>query len=873
MRSSEARWLFLAISLCAAACVLLAVENQNGAAIRIPISDAPVWKPGNCREFIIEADGSVVLFAESVYRWHAGKWRRADDIHPEGAVYDAVQASDGKWFVASLRSQQEAVIYRCDGSNLLQVAVVPGAFSDTATLHLASDGTLWIAAKGAIAGGVMGGKTISGERLSEIMKDNPSILRNASQRTGISAPYRLIPQILSLSIPGRGLWFWSHGDDSARRATEASAMKGFQVYGDGRWRSVSHDGGLLGGAIAMDSDSILYASRYKGMFTLSTVDGSIREVDWKLPENESCVFLHVTPSHQVLAITAAPAPSSQSLRKEDGSFGKLVLFENGRARVLLDGMDFAESKYDKGRPVADTPLGTFIASSGGSLVFVPSDASQARRLDWKFNVPMMNVERMRIQGNLLYLLDRTNGLAVMDWEKLLRMPASLEKNDQWDIHSILAEPAAGLDGSIWWIDADKTPGQLSCWRDGKLTSVPLEDRLSAANIEYLAADTKGGIWLMPKPHAALPVACFNNGKWRTFTGYDSAWSTIALEEKNNPRFGFATAGSFLPVFSGGQAAYRDSVSRRIRCFDGASWLAINYSPANEPASEEPLFFEKGIMTARFGDGYYQFVERQWRPYAGKTAVNYVALPSPSENSGLVSPANFPGDKSRFTISIRDTINLSWMGNPEELYRGAGDLWVRFPTAGTPILSAERLSKVLANGSGDIWFVLQVGPSMKLAHYRERGDAPTLQWGKPPASIVETSKMVFYCRILPNTTGRSLLRYRLDGEGWRQVSMTSSQQEFAVDNLLDGPHKIEVYALNELLRPSQPLYFTFEVKRNYEPEIKDLILQLKNPERREAAARALAAIGKPAIPALTNQLEKADSQQQCWVRAILDEINR
>jgi hypothetical protein len=481
MRSSKARWHFLAISLCVAACVLFAVENQN-TAIRNPISEVPLWKPGNFREFIIEADGSIVLFGESVYRWHAGEWRQAADIHPEGAVYDAAQAPDGKWFIASLRSQQEAVIYQCDGSNLQQVAVVPGAFSDAATLHLASDGTLWIAAKGAIAGGVMGGKTISGERLPEIMKDNPSILRNVSQRIGLSAPFQLFPQILSLSIPGRGLWFWSHGDDSARRATEASAMKGFQVYGDGSWRSVSHDGGLLGGAIAMDSDSILYASRYKGLFTLSTADGSIGEVDWKLPEKESCVFLHGTPSHQVLAITSEPVLSSQSMRKEDGSFGKLVLFENGRARVLLDGMDFAESKYDKGRPVADTPLGTFIASAGGSLVFVPSDASQARRLDWKFNVPMMNVERMRVQGNRLYLLDRTNGLAVMDWENLLRMPASLEKNDRWDIHLILAEPAAGLDGSIWWIDACKTPGQLSCQRDGKLTSVPLEGQLNAPTL-------------------------------------------------------------------------------------------------------------------------------------------------------------------------------------------------------------------------------------------------------------------------------------------------------------------------------------------------------------------------------------------------------
>jgi hypothetical protein len=208
-----------------------------------------------------------------------------------------------------------------------------------------------------------------------------------------------------------------------------------------------------------------------------------------------------------------------------------------------------------------------------------------------------------------------------------------------------------------------------------------------------------------------------------------------------------------------------------------------------------------------------------------------------------------------------------------LYRGVDDVWMRFPTTGTPLLTAERLSQVLVDGTGDIWFVLKFGSSRKLARYHERGDAPTLEWGKPPASIVTASKMVLSCRIFPNAAGRSLLRYRIDGEGWRQVSMTSSQQDIVVENLLDGPHQIEASALNELWRASKPLYFAFEVKRNYEIEVKDLILQLKDPEKREAVARALAAIGKPGVPALKNQMEKADSQQQWWIRAILGEINR
>ena len=251
-------------------------------------------------------------------------------------------------------------------------------------------------------------------------------------------------------------------------------MRGFQVYGDGQWRVMPHGGGLLGGATRIDLNTILCASRYKGMFSISTVDGSVKDVNWTLPDKDCCVFLHSTPSGRVLAITAEPVMPSQLTRNDSGAFGKLLVFENGQAKVLLDGFDFDEGWFDKGRPVVDAPEGTFIATSGGGIVFVSADSSQVKRLDWRFGIPTPNVDRIRIQGDLLYLLDRSKGLAIVDWQKLLRQAESPEK-DRWDVRLASLDPVTAVDGSVWWLDTTMLPGQLCCWREGKLTHIPLKD--------------------------------------------------------------------------------------------------------------------------------------------------------------------------------------------------------------------------------------------------------------------------------------------------------------------------------------------------------------------------------------------------------------
>jgi hypothetical protein len=862
--------LLVAASLCAA-CVLLGVENQDALVtfraaapqLGLPGIYSKLTSPsqGACREFIIDADGSVVLLADDISRWREGKWSPADYASPEGKVFDAVQAPDGKWFIVTQRSYLEALLYQYDGSGIRQVAAIRGRFRDAITLHLAPDGTVWIATKDSAIYGFRDGKTVAHELLPGI----------PSSRVDYSA---FSPPIISLPIPGRGLWFWSPADYRADRNAESWAVKGFQVLDEGQWRAVSPSSGLLGGATAIDSNAILFASRYKGIFSISAADDSIKDVDWKLPDKDGYIFLHSTPSHHVLAITAEPVASSKLARSPEGAIGKLVVFENGRPRVLLEGIDYSEANFDKGRPVVDTPQGTFIATVGGGLLFVSPDASQARRFDWRFNVPTMSVDRMRIQGNRLFLLDRNKGLAVVDWARLLRMPEAPAKKDRWDLYMTSTDFTVASDGAIWWFDRSREPGQLNCWRNGKLTHVSLEGiQLERSPFCYVAVDTKGGIWLIPNP-TATAIAFFNNGKWQTFSQPDEAWRSMALEERNNPSFGFAGSCNVCPVFGGnGRVAYRDS-SGRARYFDGLAWQTIPSSPPNESFyGDSRLFFENGILTARYSKGYYQFMEGQWKLRSEEMVRSTDMQPPAVRGPKVVPPVSFPGDKDRCTIWFKDTADTVWMGNSEELYRGMEDAWVRFPTIGTPLFAAENIASARMDESGDLWFALQNGTFSQLAHYRDSGKTAALEWLKPPAAMITTSRAVFSCRVSETMDGRSMLRYRVDGGAWKQIPLTASQQEIVVENLPNGMHKVEMRAFDELLQLSRLLSSTFEVQHDYGADIKDLIPQLSDSSKREAAARSLVAIGKSAVPALTDRMEKADSRLRWWIQAILDEIGR
>jgi hypothetical protein len=886
-RFSTIRCLLVAIGLCAAG-VLFAVEMQDVlitfTAGSIPGGSQPLTyderaqppAPRNFNEFIVDADGSVVGFAKdasnssAAYRWRAGKWSRVDNLNPEGQVLDAIQAPDGNWFVLSSRMYNEVFLYRYNGSSLSRVATV--AISPPSprgmSLHLAPDGAVLLASRGPIIYAVKDGKIATHSLWSE---SSFSIFSNS--------PY----PPTSLTVPGRGLWFWSSADYGSRGAYEYRSSNGFHVYEDGQWRTVSPSGGQLGGAVPIDSNTILCATRNKGLYSLSLADGSIKTVDWALPDKEGCVFLHHTPSRNVLAITAAPAGQPNAAapvappapkRGSDAAIGKLVVFKDGRSNVLLDGIDSAErmgtlpGPLETKRPVVDTPQGTFISAVGRGIVFVSSDGSKAKLFDWRFNIPTLNAARMRVRDNLLYLLDPDTGLAVVDWTKLIRMPEPSPGADRWDTYTAAAEPTGTPDGAIWWLDRGKTPGLLNCWRDGKLTSVALENIRFNGTVQTVA-DTQGGIWLIPQSTDA-PIACFKYEKWRRFENADAAWSGLAIEEKGNPSFDFVKNCSDCPAFSRkGRMAYRDKNRTDLHYFDGAAWQTIRTPMTPFYGS---LYFENGILTIYYSNEYFQYVDGQWQ-FRGKQNPRNSGGQTPSAGAASVPPESFPGERSRCRIFFNDAAKTMWAGNPEELYRGLEDVWVRFPTFGTPLIAASYLTQVLIDASGDLWFVMNQGASHQLIHYRDSGKASTIEWATPPPAITKDGRIVFTCRTPQINEGRIALRYRVDEGPWRSLPSTARQPEIVVENLLNGMHKIEVRAYDHLLRSSPLLTSTFEVRRDYAAEVRDIISQLSDPNKREAAARALVLIGRPAVPALTAQIEKANSQLRWWIQAILDEIDR
>jgi hypothetical protein len=818
--------------------------------------------PGVASDFILDADGSVVLFAGEVSRWQSGKWSPSSITRPEGIVHDAECGPDGKWYVVSRQPyQQRAMLYQYSGTGLSLMATIQGRFQEGTwmTLHPAPDGTVWIAARGPTLYGVKNGKVITRE-----MTPGGSPDYSAS----------IYPPTVSLPVAGSGLWFRSDADYRASRATEAVAIKGFQVYDQNEWRPVAYPGGLIAGAVLVDSSTILCATRYKEMFSVSTAGGTVTDVNWTLPGRDCCVFLHGTPSHRVLAITAEPVMTSQLARTEAGAFGKLVVFENGKVRVLLDGVDGGGGRFDKGRPAVDTPAGTFIATVGGGLVFVSADASQVRRFDWRYDIPTANVDRMRVQGSLLYLLDRNRGIAIVDWEKLLRQAESAGQ-ERWSTYTASLDPVTSADGAVWWLNDGRPSAELCRWRDGKPTRVSLEgSRLTAADVQFIGADTNGGVWLVPK-NSSRPAACFNFGKWRVFDSAEAAWAAIAGEEKDNPSFGFLpSAQTVAPVFGGrGHAAYIVPESRRIRWFDGTTWLTVASFPRNDGGStDEPPTFVDGVLTARVRGEYYQMREGQWIPATAPTASLAKSPINPA--APITPPDSFPGTKSRCVIALRDTADTLWMGTPDQLYRGLEDSWVRFPTAGTPIVGAERLSRVLVDSAGDLWFTLQEGSILQLARYACPGKAPSLEWARTPPSTVGTVKATLACRVQDMTDG-GVLRYRSDGGPWGQIRSDSPVQEIVLENLPNGRHQIEVRAFDSLLRPSAVLTCTLDVKRDYDAEAAAMVSLLSSSDsrQREEAARTLVSIGPPAVPALNARKEHATADQLWWIRAILDEIER
>ena len=121
----------------------------------------------------------------------------------------------------------------------------------------------------------------------------------------------------------------------------------------------------------------------------------------------------------------------------------------------------------------------------------------------------------------------------------------------------------------------------------------------------------------------------------------------------------------------------------------------------------------------------------------------------------------------------------------------------------------------------------------------------------------------------------LVHCQLDDGLWRRADGASAPGRIRLAGLRNGGHVGCVQAFDPLLRASNLLEHRFEVARDLDREIRRWLPELSAPghARREAAARQLAAIGRPALPALAAAEPAAPPDARWWFRAVTEEIQR
>lgn len=472
---------------------------------------------------------------------------------------------------------------------------------------------------------------------------------------------------------------------------------------------------------------------------------------------------------------------------------------------------------------------------------------------------------------ILFMLAATAGLADSS--------AVSENNDvstgDWRVFTTLAHPTVTADAEVWWV-SDETPPRLMCDRGGRVEGFGLSlGQIANESIWYLAADTRGRIWVFGNP-ATPAVAVFDRGAWRTFDSLERAYSAVADEEKGNPGFRIGNPRHrFYPAFAGdGRVAYR--AVDRLAYFDGPRWdRQMNQPLPGLP--ESPPFYADGVLTVRMGGQYWQLREGQWLPSTEPIDDPYGDIPTPRNGRRSRRPM-MPSDPQPAT-PLRDNTGATWTGTVPDLFRAVGDIEVRFPTAGSPLTSEDRISEVFVDASGRTWFVLSgerwltgTGDYERMAVYAPREKPPELEWERKPPQLVETGSVSASVRV-PNASGGLIVQYQCGGDPWSRVSSKGPVCEIPLGYPLDGVYTLRVQAYDGLLRPSRMLTHRFEVKRDYNVEVKTLVelLGSQDLDEREAAARAMVKLGKPIVPVLRESLKKADADRRWWIQAILDEI--
>jgi hypothetical protein len=852
--------------VCLAATICSVRQDTATAAEGDASSDAVVsFTAGRFSEFILESDGAVLLFPRDggqMVRWSRRQKEPVTEGSIQGTVRDAVPTTSGKWLLISQVSEDETLVYECSNSTLSVRARISGSVVDP-TLHPAVDGIVWAVSKAGRAYGI-GREGIVAHR-----EFGPAI-----ERRNI---YTYYAATLSVAVPGQGLWFWSHVQDDLTDLS-GHAIQGFDVYQDGTWRNVSNGVGKLGGVILTNQKVLLCGWRDKRAFAARFDGTQLTDLPWQFPVRERCVFLHCTAAGQQLAIThpmdlARFDCFMNGRPATNGGIGALVAIEENGVRPLLEAVDFVRANYDKGRPAVDTAAGTFIAASRAGLVFVSADLKTVKRLDWRYGMPVVNVDRLRIAGDWLYALDRNRGFAILDWRKLASL-AEAPGTRRWEVHAVVREPLLGADGTVWYLTASVPRKIRRCDPDG-LMEFPLDFiRAGTGSAPDLGTDSKGRVWTFCQDRAAF----FDDGKWRSFSRYTSAYGAVAQEERGNASYKIVGPDPYhRPAFSGdGRVAFMDE-NGGVSYLDGDKWVITPFGKGkidgNSPSG--PPVYVDGILTVQAGDKCYQLVDGQWR--ATRKSIDPLRDEDSTKHQSIEIPASFPGARQHCATWTLDNADTLWGGSRDALYRGVGDLWVRFPTATTPLMMAESISRVFVDRGGRIWFLLsdRFNGYGRFACFDPPGSGPELTWKRRPASMTENGTIS--CAVRSTVIdGPRAFRYQCDEGKWEQAASDSSVCRFVLSHLANGTHTCRVRVYDQLLRSSPILTHTFEVKRNYEAEVRAALRQLRSKDlsRREVAVRTLVEIGQPALPALESLLKDgADADQAWWVNAAREEIRR
>jgi hypothetical protein len=815
-------------------------------------------RPAGLSDFAVASDGRAWLFPDlrqdTVMLWQDGRRAVPCPFSPDGRFTRVAQVGRDRWLVLSVASAGKVRLYDFDGRRLTLEAEAEGEFLSPSP-RVAHDGTVWIVSRNGKAVGVRGEERLVHEFGSDV------------KRQQYDVP-------LVLKVPGRGTWFWWHVEHQ-----RFSTIEGFHVWRDGEWTTVPSPGGKLGGAVLGPEGKIVCAGRAGGVWALEPGDGSAVQLDWDLPADECVVFLHRTRTGKMLAVTAGPPTSGRGPPVKGGWCGSLFVVEEGRTRVLLDGVDLGEAQHWSGRPAVETDEGTYIAAVGAGLVFVPADGSEARRFDWRHGLPFADVTGIYAAGEKLYLLNEFRGLAVLDRRKL-QQGLEVPDADRWDVHITATEARLGSDGLARCVSAADPPELLRfVWKSGE--GIPLTGSdLAAAAVSQLAIDTKGRPWLFGRP-ATGRTAFLDGGRWRSFDRRSTAYGTVADEERGNEGFGVGwPSDEMFPAFCGdGRVAYMDE-REHVHEYDGVEWRRRG-DRFSVFELEGPPFYRDGVLTAKLTDAVRQWRDGSWvkgpddaaSPYGDEPVFHWKRKP----------PAGYPGNPDRCVIKLRDNTGAFWTGTPDELYRCVGDAWVRFGTLGTPLgmgmlntsWKLQPIAYVLVDARGSIWFGLQSREHRRVARYYPPGARPVVEWSDAPPR--ETWRGVLRLRVkCPGDQRIAHVEYRLDGAPPRRAREEGGAYTILLEGLDNGTHECVVRACDGLLRTSPPLSHTFTVERDYDREVSAELPRLMGSadnREREGAARALAGIGRPALPYLREALETADEDDSWWLRAVIDGIKR